>query len=74
MHRMLHANQARALHLLHQMGPAKANSIPYQLPFRSTSEAAALTAQIPTEVLMAAASAIAVRNQQVAEFTTAAGS
>ena len=55
------------------MGPATGDSIPYQLPFCSLSEAAALTAQIPTKVLVDAASATAARNQRVTEFTTAAG-
>ena len=68
-------DQARALHLLHQMGPATGSlaPIPYQLPFCSTTEAPILTAQFPTEALVAAAAATAVRNQQVAEFTIAAG-
>ena len=72
---MLPANQTRALHLLQQMGPATGSlaPIPLQLPFHSTTEAAALTAQIPTEALATAGAASAVRNQQVAEFTTAAG-
>ena len=70
---MLLADQARALHLLHQMEPATGNSIPYQLPSCSPSEAATLTAQIPTKVLAAAAAATVVRNHRVAEFTTAAG-
>jgi len=68
-------DQARALHLLQKMGPATGNlaPIPFQLPCCSTSEAAILTAHIPTEVLVAAAAATAVRNQQAAEFTTVAG-
>ena len=57
------------------MGPATGSlaPIPYELPFQFTTEAATLTAQIPTEALAAAATAIAVRNQQMAEFTPAAG-
>jgi hypothetical protein len=72
---MLLDDHARALHLLQQMGPATGSlaPIPYQPSFSSSREAAILTAQIPTEVLAAAASATVVRNQQVAEFTTAAG-
>ena len=72
---MLSADKARTLHLLQQMGPATGSLAPisYQLPFCSTSEAAITTAQIPTEALVAAAAATAVRNQQVAEFTTVAG-
>ena len=73
-HRMLPADQERAHHLLQQMGPATGDSIPYQLPFCSLSEAAALTAQIPKETLVAAAAATATRNQQVEESTTAADS
>jgi hypothetical protein len=71
---MLPADQARALHLLQQMGPATGDSIPYQLPFCSPSEAATLTARIPTKVLVAAAAATVVRNQRVVDFTTAADS
>ena len=70
---MLPADMARALHLLRHMVLATGSSIPYQLPFCSTSEAGILTTQIPTRVLVAAAAATAVRNQQVAEITTAAG-
>ena len=55
------------------MGPTTGDSIPYQLPFCYPSEEATLTAQIPTEVLVAPAAATTVRNQRVAEFTTAAG-
>ena len=58
------------------MGPAVTGNlapIPYQLPFCSTSEAVILTALIPTKVLVAAAAATAVRNEQVAELTTSAG-
>ena len=47
--------------------------IPYQLSFCSTTEAAILTAQIPTKALVATATATAVRNQQVTEFTPVAG-
>ena len=66
-HCMLPYNQARALHLLQQMGPATGSlaPIPYQPPFSSTREAAILTAQIPIDVLAAAASAAVVRTQQV---------
>ena len=62
---MLHVDPARALHLLQQMGPATGSlaPIPYQLPIYSTTEAATLTAQIPTEALAAAAAVTAVRNQ-----------
>jgi Flp pilus assembly protein protease CpaA len=56
------------------MGPATGVSIPYHLPFCSPSEAATLTARIPTEVLVAAAAATDVRNQRVADLTTLAGS
>ena len=73
---MLLADQAHALHLLKQMGPATGSlaPIPYQLPFCSIAEAAILIAQFPTEALVAAAAATtAVRNQQVEEFTTAVG-
>jgi hypothetical protein len=57
------------------MGPATGSlaPIPCQIPFCSTTKAAILTAQFPTEALVAAAAANAVRNQQVAEFTTDAG-
>ncbi len=71
---MLPTDQARALHLLQHMGPTTDDSIPYQLPFCFPSEAATLTTRIPTEVLVAAAAAIAIRNQRVADFTTAADS
>ncbi len=71
---MLSFDQARALHLQPKIGPAKGDSIPYQLLFCSPSEAATLTARIPTEVLVAAAAATAVRHQRVADFTTVAGS
>ena len=71
---MLLSDQARALHLhLHLPSPATGNSIPYHLPFCSTSEAAILTAHIPTKVLVGAAAATVARNQQVAEFTTVVG-
>ena len=72
---MLPVDHARALHLLQQMGPATGSVAPilYQLHFPSTTEAAILTAQIPIEVLVAAAVATDVRNQQVVEFTTTAG-
>jgi hypothetical protein len=73
-HRMLPTDQARALHLLQQMGPATGNFTPYLLPFCSTTEAAALTAQIPIEILVAVGAATTVQNQQVAEFTTASSS
>jgi len=73
-HRMLPADQERAHNLLRQMGPATGDSIPYQLPLCSLSEAAVLTAHIPTETLVAAAAATTARNQQLEEFTTAAGS
>ena len=56
------------------MGPATDDSIPYQLPLCSPSEAATLTTRIPTEVLVDAAAATAVRNQRVADFTTATDS
>ena len=71
---MLPADQERAHHLLQNMGPATGDSIPYQLPFCSLSEVAALTAHIPTETLVAAATATVARNQQVTELTTDAGS
>ena len=72
---MLLDDHARAMHHLQQMGPTKGGStpIPYQPPFSSTREAAILTAQINVDVLAAAAVAVAVRTQQVAEFTTVAG-
>ncbi len=72
---MLLADLARALHLLQQMGPATGSlaPIPLQLPFHPIAGAATPTAHTPSEALAAAAAAIAVRNQQVAEFTTAAG-
>jgi len=73
-HRMLYADKTSALNLLQQMGPALGDSIPYQLPFCSPSEAATLTAHIPINVIVAATTATAVRNQRVADFTTAAGS
>jgi len=45
-HRMLHDEQARALHLLQYMGPATGSlaPIPHQLSFSSIKEAAILTA------------------------------
>jgi len=72
---MLPANHARALRFLQQMGLATRGPapIPYQASFFTTSEAAILTAHIPVDVLAAAAAAAAIRNQQVAEFTPAAG-
>ena len=58
------------------MGPATGSPSPilYQPSFSSTREAAILTAQVSTNVLVAAAAAAAVRTQQVAEFATDAGS
>jgi hypothetical protein len=58
------------------MGPNTGSlaHIPYQPPFFTTREAAILTAQIPTDVLAAAAAGADVRTQQVAEFTTVVGS
>jgi len=72
---MILANQERALHLLQQMGPATGSLAPIllQLPYHSTTGAATLTAQSSEETLAAAAAAAAVRDQRVAEFTTAAG-
>ena len=72
---MLPADQERALHLLQQMGPATGSlaSIPLQLPYHSTTRAATLTTQSSEDTLAAAATATAVREQQVAEFTTVAG-
>ena len=73
---MLPDDKTRVLHLLRQMGPATGRlaPIPYEPPFSSTSVAAILTVQIPTNVLATAAAAAAIRTQQVAEFTTVAGS
>ena len=72
---MLLDEQARALYLLQQMGPATGGPapIPYQPHFSSTMEAAILAVQINVDVLAAAAAAAAARTQQVTEFTTAAG-
>ena len=72
---MLSNDKARALHLLQQTWPTTGSRAPihHHLPFSSTREAAIMTAQIPTNVLAAAAAAAAVRTQQVAEFATDAG-
>ena len=57
------------------MGPATGSlaPIPLQLPFQPIAGAVTPTAQTPTKAIAAAATATAVQNQQVAEFTTAAG-
>ncbi len=64
------------MHLLQQMGPATGGQahIPDQPPSTPTREAALLAAHINVNVRAVAAAAATVRAQQVADFTTAAGS
>ena len=67
---MLLDDQTRAMHLPQEMGPATGGPAPIPC-YPPTREAAILAAQINVDLLVAAA---AVRTQQVAKFTTVAGS